>query len=87
MYILFYSKYDPSRYQKEYKKEGDNKFGFSTVSAFGKFEFRPIGKEEIPQSQNTLFIGTNEEIGEDKTLLKVINFPNGVPAFKIVETR
>lgn len=85
--LLFYSKYDPSRYQKEYKKEGDNKFGFSTVSAFGKFEFRPIGKEEIPQSHSTLFIGTDEEIGEDRTSLKVINFPNGAPAFKIVETR
>ncbi len=85
--LLFYSKYDPDKYQKEYKKEGDNKFGFSTVSSFGKFEFRPIGKEEISQSQNTLFVGTNEEIGEDQIPLKIMNFPNGTPAFKIVETR
>lgn len=85
--LLFYSRYDPDSYQKDDKKVGDNKFGFSTISSFGKFEFRPIGKEEIPHSRNTLFVGTNEEIGEDQTPLKVINFPNGTPAFKIVETR
>ncbi len=85
--LLFYSRYDPDKYQKAHKGESDDKFGFSTISSFDKFEFRPIGREEISQSHNTLFIGTDEEIGEDKTPLKVINFPNGVPAFKIVETR
>lgn len=85
--LLFYSKYDPDRYQKDYKGIADNKFGFSTISSFGKFEFRPIGKEEIPRSRNTLFVGTNEEIGEDQIPLKVIDFPNGIPAFKIVEAR
>ena len=85
--LLFYSRYDPDSYQKDDKKVGDNKFGFSTISSFGKFEFRPIGKEEISQSRNTLFVGTNEEIGEDQIPLKVINFPNGIPAFKIVEAR
>lgn len=84
--LLFYSKYDPAKYQTENKKMSDNKFGFSTISSFGKYEFRPIGKEEISKSKNTLFIGTNEEIGENEVLLKVINFPNGLPAFKIVGT-
>lgn len=82
--LLFYLKYDPAKYQKEFKGIGDNKFGFSTITSFDKYEFRPIGKEEIPKSKNTLFVGTNEEIGEDLIPLKVINFPNGIPAFKIV---
>lgn len=82
--LLFYSKYDPVKYQKEIKKEGDNKYGFTTVTSFNKFEFRPIGKEEISTSKNTLYVGTNEEIGEDKIPLQVINLPNGTPAFKIV---
>lgn len=84
--FLFYSKYDPAKYQREEKVIGDNKFGFSTINSFEKYEFRPIGKEEIASSKNTLFIGTSEEIGIDQILLKVINFPNGRPAFKIVGT-
>lgn len=84
--MLFYSKYDPAKYQKEYKAIGDNKYGFSTISSFGKYEFRPIGKEEISNSKNTLFIGTEEELGTNGNLLKVINFPDGKPAFKIVGT-
>lgn len=82
---LFYSKYDPQKYQNEEKAVGDNKFGFTTVSSFGKFEFRPIGKEEIAGSESTLYVGTDEEIG-DQNSLKVIYFPNGSTAFKIVET-
>lgn len=84
--LLFYSKYDPARYQKVYKTVGDNKFGFTTISSFDKYEFRPIGKEEILNSKNILFVGTDQEIGVSGDLLKVINFPNGLPAFKIVGT-
>lgn len=84
--MLFYSKYDPAKYQKEYKAIGDNKYGFSTINSFDKYEFRPIGKEEISNSRNTLFIGTEEEIGTNGNLLKVINFPDEKPAFKIVGT-
>lgn len=84
--FLFYSKYDPAQYQTDKKGIGGNKFGFSTVNSFGKFEFRPIGKEEIRNSKDTLFVGTSEEIGVDKIPLKVINFPNGMLAFKVVGT-
>ncbi|MBI2018516.1 glycosyltransferase family 39 protein [Candidatus Daviesbacteria bacterium] len=84
--LLFYSKYDPARYHKQNKEMGEDKFGFFTITSFDKFNFRPIGKEEIHKSKNTLYIGTNEEIGEDQIPLKVINFPNGIPAFKIVGT-
>lgn len=81
--LLFYSKYDPAKYQRENKEISGNKFGFSTINAFGKYEFRPIGKEEVLRSKDILYVGTNEEIG-DQTPIKVINFPNGTPAFKIV---
>lgn len=85
--FLFYSKYDPATYQHQTKQIGDNKFGFTTISSFDKYEFRPIGKEEISQSKDTLFVGTVQEIDESVDLLKVINFPNGTPAFKIVGTQ
>lgn len=84
--FLFYSKFDPEKYIGLSKKIGDNKFGFTTISSFDKYEFRPIGKQEVSQSKNTLFVGTDQEIGEGGTLLQVINFPNDSPAFKIVGT-
>lgn len=84
--LLFYSKYNPARYQETFKKIGDNKFGFTTITSFDKFEFRPIAKDEINRSKNTLFIGTESEIGSDKTPLRTIRFPNGKPAFLIIGT-
>lgn len=84
--FLFYSKYEPLKYINVKKQIGDNKYGFTTISSFDKYEFRPIGKEEISASKNTLFVGTNEEIGNNGTLLKVINFPNESVAFRIVGT-
>lgn len=84
--LLFYSKYDPAKYQEGEKIIGDNKFGFSTITSFDNFEFRPIAKEEISKTKNTLFVGTNEEIGDNGSILKVIHFPNGDVAFKIVGT-
>lgn len=84
--LLFYLKYDPAKYIESTKGIGDNKFGFSTISSFDKYEFRPMAKEEVINSKDVLFVGTEEEIGEGGNLLKVINFPNSLTAFKIVGT-
>lgn len=83
--LLFYSKYNPANYQKMIKQEGDNKFGFTTVINFDKYEFRPISPEEVSNSHNTLFVGTNDEIKQEN-ILKTINFPNNAPVFKITGT-
>jgi 4-amino-4-deoxy-L-arabinose transferase-like glycosyltransferase len=80
---LFYSRYNPSKYQSITKKEGDNKFGFTTVTSFDKYEFRPISKEDLVNSKNTLFVGSGEEIKQGN-VIKEINYLNGLPAFKIV---
>lgn len=84
--FLFYSKYDPAKYQVEGKTTGDNKFGFSTINSFGKFEFKPIEKEEILTSKFTLFVGTKEEISEGQFPFKVIRFPNDTEAFRFLGT-
>ena len=84
--LLFYSKYDPAKYQQMNKQIGDNKFGFTTISSFDKYEFKNIAKEEIDVSKKTLFIGTKEEIDQDRIPLEVINFPDGTPVFKIIGT-
>lgn len=84
---LFYLKYDPALYQKQIKGTGDNKFGFSTVNSFGKYEFRPIGKEEFYKAKNTLFIATESEADKNIPPIKIINFPNGEVALKAIETK
>lgn len=84
--LLFYSRYDPLRYQTSPKVEGDNQFGFSTVVSFDKYEFRRFNKEEINNSKNTLFVGTEEEVDNAGRPVDTINFPSGKVAFKLVET-
>lgn len=84
--FLFYSQYEPFRYINNKKQIGDNKYGFTTISSFDKYEFRPIAKEEIYRDKNTLYIGTIDEIGEGINPLKEILFPDGNTAFKIVGT-
>lgn len=42
IYLLFYSKYDPKKYQKEAKRYPPTKDGFVHVRQFGRFEFRNI---------------------------------------------
>lgn len=84
--FLFYSKYDPIKYQQTAKPTGVDKYGFSTINSFDKFEFRPVGKEEAGKDQDTLYIGTAEEI-ESPNVDKQINFPNGNPVFKILDGR
>jgi 4-amino-4-deoxy-L-arabinose transferase-like glycosyltransferase len=84
---LFYLKYDPKLYQMQPKTQSEiDVFGFTTITAFDKYEFRPIRPEEIEANKNILFVGTAKEIPENISVVKTINFPNGQPAFKIVET-
>ena len=84
--MLFYSKYDPISYYQSARPTGVDKFGFSTVRSFDKFEFRPIGQDEVGKDEDTLYVGTQLEIG-DRDALKIINFPNGEVAFKIVGSK
>lgn len=82
--FLFYSKYDPLKYQQTKKTEGDNNFGFITVKAFDKFEFRKIGEIETRDVEGKMFIASEEMIDPNKKIIKRINFPNGRPAFRVI---
>jgi len=85
-YILFlyYLQYKPSDFQTNHTLTERDKFNFSTVKSFDKYEFNSISKEKIQNSKNTLFVlAGDEEITADATMLNQINFPNGKPAFKI----
>lgn len=84
--FLFYLKYSPEKCQNEAKLTPRDRFGFSTVRSFGKFEFRTVDYERDSQIKNTLLIIADEEIPADANIIKKILYPNGSEAFKIVKT-
>ena len=79
--VLFYKKYDPKKYQPQAILSPRDKFNFGTVREFDKFEFRPILAMEISKSENTLFVGTDQEIPKNANIIDKVMYPNGEPAF------
>lgn len=85
--VLFYSKYDPEKYQKEYKKIGDNNFGFTTINAFDKYEFRKITIDKFKERNVMYVTSPSDYFDERDNAHEIINYPNGDFAFKIIEYR
>ena len=85
IYYLFYNKIDPLWYQKnwDYNKNGETD-RFKRV--IGKYTFRNIEYSKDINIRKTLLIGTPEEIPNNAHIIKIIKFPDGKTAFKIVET-
>ena len=77
--FLFYSKYSPQKIQSEIKLTKPDNFGFSTVLNYDKYHFEKINWDKIPL--NSLVVTSNELIPIEP--IKIINFPNGQPGFKI----
>jgi 4-amino-4-deoxy-L-arabinose transferase-like glycosyltransferase len=61
MAFLYYSRYDPSLYQKQ---GGTISGGFAESHVIGKFQFRPIDWGNEKPNGNTLFIGNAEDFPE-----------------------
>lgn len=82
MYILFYSKYDPAKYQKENKIRPGGSFGFDN------FTIRKIDWRVDRLEKDTLFIGTPWSLPEkdikDNEILKKVYLSGGQLAFLIV---
>lgn len=83
--VLFYQQYDPKKYQPQAILSERDKFNFGTVRNFDKYEFHKITPEEIVNSQNTLFVASGQEVGNNKNILDTIYFPNGEKAFIFLE--
>lgn len=79
--VLFYKKYDPRKYQPQALLSPRDKFNFGTVRNFDKYHFRPILPEEINKSENTLFVGTDQEISKNANIIDKVIYPNGKTAF------
>ncbi len=86
-YILmaFFLKYPPEVLQKELVMTPRDKFGFSTVRKFGKFEFRSIDYGQDKLLPNTLIMAADEAV-DDEAVIHIINDPAGIPMYKFIST-
>ena len=83
--FLFYLKYPPEKFQKDHILTERDWFGFSTVRAFDKYEFRSINWDvDKPQNPNSLIIGTNEEVPDEANIIGEIYGTNGYKYFDVV---
>lgn len=89
--FLFYgsqmgdSRFYPENFQGKHALTERDKFGFSTVSEFDKFEFRRVNFEEDKLGyHNSLIIGTDKEIPDESNVVKDIYGTNGYLYFQAV---
>lgn len=89
--FLFYGvaagdmKYTPKDFQNDHELTGRDRFGFSTVAHFGKYDFRSINFDtDQPENPGSLIIGTTEEV-KAGNVIETIYGTNGYPYFKVVE--
>ena len=86
-YILFlyYLNYSPEKFQDSHQLTARDKFGFSTVRLFSKFRFEPIDYDGTRVVyQNSLIIGTDEEIPDEANIVENIYGQNGYLYFQVV---
>lgn len=84
IYYLFYNKVDPAWYQKNWDTIGNGQIErFSRK--INKYEFRNIDFSKDNQISGSLLIGTPDEIPEGVNVEKVIRFPDGKIAYKIIK--
>lgn len=83
--VLFYTKYDPKKYQPQAFLSERDKFNFGTVRSFDKFEFYYIKPEDIKREGKVLFVGTKDEVPAGVKVLDKVYFPNKEEAFIFFE--
>ena len=84
--MAFFMQYPPDKFQQEIELVPRDKFGFSTVNAFGKLKFKAINWELDSQEKNALIITTEEGVPEGTELIHQVLFPSGEPAFKFYKS-
>ncbi|MDP1743374.1 MAG: hypothetical protein Q8L51_01150 [Candidatus Amesbacteria bacterium] len=83
--FLFYSKYDPRKFQGNHTLTFRDKFNFSTVRDYDKYHFESAPWDKVRNQHSALIIAAPEDIPDRGVdVIKTINFPNALPAFKIV---
>jgi 4-amino-4-deoxy-L-arabinose transferase-like glycosyltransferase len=72
IFVLFYTKYDPAKYQQQAKISAPDKFGFGQIDKFDKYSFK---FSFDPKARKTVYIGYPEDfkgIKLDQSKLKKI---------------
>lgn len=95
MFTLFFSNYDPAKYQNDPGLVRFETYDWVRVLKFDKFYFPDLGdKETKPQDileenkdKKILLIGKRGDFPSGVRRLKVINFLDGTPAFEIVDNK
>ncbi len=77
IFELFYQKFDPALFNQTVIRNEVDKWGFSTVKSFGKFEFGKI--DSFNNLKNTLIFSTKNI--SDKKPADLIKFLDGTTAF------
>lgn len=91
IYLLFYQKYDPTKFQKNVKYYPEKSDGITDIQSFDKYEFRSIDWQKDISDENILSVGNAYQVPviqlEERPkgrLLKTINLHDGSPIFQIV---
>ncbi len=91
IFLLFYSKYDPQRYQNTVQRYPPTHDKFLHVKNYSRFEFRDIVWSKDLHLENALLIDFSKDIppivGEGKYKTTKILLPNRKEIFSIVETK
>ena len=83
--FLFYLKYPPEDFQSNHVLLGRDRYGFSTVPRFGKYEFRSINFDSEKLSSPGAFIaGTDAEIPNEANIVKKIYGSNDYLYFDVI---
>jgi 4-amino-4-deoxy-L-arabinose transferase-like glycosyltransferase len=83
--MLFYWQYPPEKFQTNHSLEARDRFNFSTVRKFDKYEFHDTPWDKVRDVHPALIVAAPEDIPEvGVNVVETINFPNGQPGFKIV---
>ncbi len=90
IYILFYSKHNPSFYQKEALRYPPTNDGFVNVKGFGRYEFRTIDWGKDIQIPNVLLVDWSDQVPlsiKEAFRTQDIILSNSESMFTIVETK
>ncbi|MDP3988163.1 MAG: glycosyltransferase family 39 protein [Candidatus Levybacteria bacterium] len=89
IFLLFYSKYDPAKYQKEAVRYPPTSDGFVNVKSFGRFEFRHIDWSKEIKIPNQLLVDDSLMISEftkkQQFSTQEVIFPNKKVMFSVLE--
>src|SRR3989344_8270203 len=87
IFALFYQKIDPEIFRQTLLRNSVDRWGFSTVSKFDKFEFGKVSKLLEKDSKITLIFASAEEPILNLNPSNIINFPDGRIAFRVYKLR